>query len=70
MQNEAGEAMKRRMARTAVRDLIRAVMAIGYDEENAVEVVETIVEEAGRDGLNVSRLWAALDAIAPLPKGK
>ena len=69
MPNEAGEAMKRRIARTAVRDLISVLMAIGYDEGNAVEVAESILEEAGRDGLNVNRLWDALEVVAPIPKG-
>lgn len=55
-------------ARTAIRDLLRALRGIGYAEPQAVEVVECLLEEAGRDGLNTANLWRALERIAPIPK--
>jgi len=55
-------------AKTAVRDLIRALMKLGYSEPKATEVAECILEEAGRDGLETSYLWSAMDHVAPIPK--
>ncbi len=55
-------------AASRVRQLIQAVRGLGYDEKSAIEIVECLVEDAGRDGIDTKHLWSALDAVAPIPK--
>lgn len=68
MAGVGSESYKAQKARTAVRGLILALMGIGYTEPQAVEVTETVIEEAGRDGLEVDALWRAIDHVAPIQK--
>ncbi len=59
---------KRRKAHTAVKNLISALRDIGWSEEQAVEVAETLIEDAERDGIEVRALWLAIESVAPIPK--
>lgn len=55
-------------AKSAVHKLINALMGIGYDQASAVEIVECLVEDAGKDGINTQYLWPALDDVAPIKR--
>jgi hypothetical protein len=59
---------KARKARSAVKQMILAFMEVGWTPDKAGEIVELILEEAEKDGIDVRRFWAALDVIAPIPK--
>jgi hypothetical protein len=70
MNTGGSDSYNRMKAKTAIRRLVLAVMALGYAEPKAIEIVECLVEEAGRDGLNTKYLWNALDVVAPIPKSE
>ena len=57
-----------RHAKLVVRGLVRAIVRIGYDENSAGEIVECLLEDAEKDGLDVRRFWKALEIVAPIDK--
>lgn len=59
---------KVRLARSAMKRLVSALMGLGYSEAMAIEGAEVILEMAEKDGLPVQLFWEALDVVCPIPK--
>jgi DNA-binding transcriptional regulator YhcF (GntR family) len=62
------EQNERMRALEIMKRLIQSVIALGYDRSSAVEVTETLIEDAEKDGIDTKRFWEALERIAPIPK--
>lgn len=65
-----GDHYERMRVRAKINALIRALVGIGYDKPSAIEIVECLLEDAEKDGINTKFLWAALDYVAPISREK